>query len=151
MINKDKAYPTWLAILKLTSTVGVSITFIVVLVYLMPLLGFFACLKGGNFFMHLVIPLTAIFQLIFFVPKKDFRWSFNFFSAFPVTIYGVFYMINIAIHDGYGIIEYDWYYFGAKGMAMGIIILVILIIASLGFSFLLYKIYRIPLKKKTAD
>ena len=41
-------------------------------------------------------------------------------SVFPMIIYGITYLINIFVHDGYGDVKYDWYYFGTYGPGAGI-------------------------------
>ena len=45
----------------------------------------------------------------------------SFFVTLPMILYGIAYFINIAIHDGYGNPDYDWYGFGAYG-PVGVVI-----------------------------
>lgn len=137
LIFKKYNYPNWLITLKLSGTVSVFITFITTMLYLAPLMGFWPVMQGANFIMHLVLPLSALFTYIFFEPKlKTPLWHFIFGMA-PVSIYGIIYLINVAVKNDFGNVNgADWYLFGAYGIGPGIGVLAGLIIASFGFTIL---------------
>ena len=66
--NKDKL-PKWLKEFKYISTIGLTITFLVVLFVLMPLYHFnyqFLLFKGSLLYHHLICPILAIISFIFF-------------------------------------------------------------------------------------
>ena len=145
-IIKDKEIPGWLFYLKLASATSVTITFSVVIFYLAPVMGFLLLYMGANFLMHLVVPLLAIFEIIFFTPRKELKYRLSLFSMLPVFIYGVFYLTNIVVNNGYGNTAYDWYLLGVSGIGTGIIaffaLLTFSFLVSLLFSFLNKKLVK---------
>ena len=128
-----KNVPNWLIYVKLTSTTAVIITFSVVLFYLAPVMGVYVVYTGVNFIMHLLVPLLAFFEFLFFVPKIDIKVKSSFLSMIPTFIYGTFYLTNVVINNGYGDFNYDWYLLGVAGIWMGLISFSVI----LGFSFLI--------------
>ena len=115
-----KDIPTWLYILKLVSTVSVTLTFVVVLVYLAPILegGLMSLLQNSNLFFHLIIPVLSITTFIFFEKTRKILFINNVCSLFPVITYGLFYFINVFIHleNGKALPKYDWYHFAQNGL-----------------------------------
>ena len=107
--------PSWCSILKLTSTTAVTLTFVVVFLYLAPLTGkgVKPLLMNSNLFFHLLIPILSIITFIFFERNKDIKFKDNLISIIPVALYELFYLINALIHmENHRISpKYDWYYF----------------------------------------
>ena len=112
------AAPRWMELLKLTSTAAVTLTFLVVIFFLMPITGDFDSMyKGGNFFMHLVVPILAV--IVYAVVERPARSTRRerLICLIPTVIYAVFYGINALTHiqDGAVPAAYDWYHFLAAG------------------------------------
>ena len=115
-------YPKWVSVLKYVATGTVTLTFLTVMFYLGPALGYLAMLKDANLLMHLVTPVISIAQLFLLEPKIEKMRFVNstVISILPMTAYGIAYLINIFVHNGYGNVKYDWYYFGTYGPGAGI-------------------------------
>lgn len=107
--------PSWCSILKLTSTTAVTLTFVVVFLYLSRLTGSGVrpLLANSNLFFHLLIPILSIITFIFFERNKDIKFKDNLISIIPVALYELFYLTNVLIHmENHRISpKYDWYYF----------------------------------------
>ena len=52
-------------VLKFISCQNVFLTFAIVMVFLGPLFGYGAMFAGGNFWLHLVIPIVALAEMVF--------------------------------------------------------------------------------------
>lgn len=113
----------WLAVLKYLSTVSVFVTFAVVVAFLGPLYTYGRMYYGSNLFFHLLIPLFAIFEFVFF---EDHTLSFkeSFFALIHPFVYGVGYLINCLINGigSWDTVMNDWYSFLAWGYGIGIVI-----------------------------
>ena len=116
------AYPRWVCVFKYVATGTVTLTFLTVMFYLGPTLGYAMMLKDANLFMHLITPVLAIAHLFLLEPKLEKMRFINstVLSIFPMITYGIAYLSNIFIHDGYGNSKYDWYYFGSLGPGAGV-------------------------------
>ena len=142
LLFKNK-YPTWLVILKLVATTCLTLTFLTVVGYLAPLMGFFAVFLGANLYMHLFIPVTAILVFIFVEPKEELRFKWNFFSIIPSLTYGIIYIIFLIAFNDFGNVEgWDWYAFGSYGLGIGFLMLVGLNLVAFGSSCLLYFLHK---------
>lgn len=135
-------YPKWLVVFKLISTCSVFLTFTTCVVYLGPAIGYLAIFSGVNLIMHLFTPLAAIFQFIFDEPKADLKFWHNGLSTITMLLYGIFYFVNIALHNGFGNLEYDWYGFGMFGPAIGAVLYVVMAGVIFGLSCILYFSYK---------
>ena len=153
--KKDRDYSLWLMLFKLASTVSVAITFVTVMGYLGPLMGYDKVFLDANLYMHLIVPLLAMFSFVLFEPKINLKFWGNLIAIVPVTIYGVFYQINVAVNNDYGNIEgADWYGFGSYGPLIGLLMLLITILMGFGLSVLLTYLYKkiiIKMHKKMED
>ena len=115
-------YPKWLSLVKYIATGTVTLTFLTVMFYLGPTLGMLSMLKDANLFMHLIVPVLAIAQLFLLEPKLE-EMKFvksTLLSIIPMSIYGIAYLLNVIINNGYGTTKYDWYYFGSLGPWAGV-------------------------------
>ena len=149
--GKIEDIPKRLYILKFMATVGVTLTFSVVFLYLGPISkgGISKLLQNSNLFFHLVIPLLNIIDFIFFIKIDNVKYKYAFYGLIPMLLYGCFYMTNILLHIEYGKIstKYDWYWFVQNGLwTMAIVIPIIII-----FTYLLSLILIVLNKKILID
>ncbi len=150
LIKKESVF---ISVFKYIATASVTLTFLTVMFYLGPVFGMLSMLQGPNSLMHLVIPVIAIVHLLFVEPKlKEHKKRYILFSVIPMMVYGVIYLINVAANNGYGNVNYDWYFFGSFGIGIGFL----MYIGMLGFSIIigtaLYFGYKYILaKKKTSE
>lgn len=149
LLSKKDKYPTWVVVLKLIATTCLTLTFLTVMGYLAPLMGIQNVFLGANLYMHLIIPLIAIFAFVFLEPKVELRFKWNFFSVIPSGTYGIIYLILLASFNDYGNVEgFDWYAFGTYGLGVGIVMLIGLNLVAFGSSVLMHFLYKKARKKE---
>ena len=143
LFKKNKSYPVWLITTKLVSSVGVGVTFTVVIVYLVQIYPIELLYNNANLFLHGIIPVLAIASFVLLEPKAKINFKVNFFSLLPVGIYGTFYLINVAANNDFG--NYngaDWYAFGKFGVWIGLLSLSIILIMSFAISVGVYLLHQ---------
>ena len=108
---------------KYTSTAAVSVTFLVVMVFLGPIYGYPMMFRGANLWLHLIVPVVSI---VSFIALEDFfRISLkqSFLCMLPVLVYGAFYLGNLLINGtGRWPDPADIYGFTRWGMGIGLLI-----------------------------
>ena len=145
--GKKSAMPRALVILKYVSTVGVTLTFLTVALYLSPInsKGYFALFTGTNFFYHFLVPVAAI--VTYFLEGEKMPFKCTFFGMAHFALYGVFYILNGVTHIENGVVAYptyDWYYIMQNGAAFA----VIMVLAMCGFTYLVSFLLWLPINKK---
>lgn len=96
--NDRKKISMWIRLLLLSGTVSVTVTFVTVMVFLGPVLGYQAMLTGNNLFLHLINPLLALLLLLI-APDIKLSWKFFPIGVVPVFIYGVIYLIMVKFKE----------------------------------------------------
>lgn len=125
--KKEKKISSKLYTLKLVSTVGVMLTFLVTTCYLAPFLvdNFFILFKNSNLFFHFIIPVISLITFVFF-EHADIKFKDTFWGVLPVSLYAIFYILNILTHieNGKVLPQYDWYFFAQGGLIQTIIVFI---------------------------
>lgn len=111
-VTGGPALPDWLLALKLVAATGVMLTCVVVITLLVPTYGLKSMYVGGNFWMHLVLPLLAALDCCVLVPVGSLPWQTSLWAIVPVALYGIKYLHDIFRHgaEENGIV-YDFYHF----------------------------------------
>lgn len=125
--RKIKEIPSMIYLLKLVSTVGVALTFVVTAFYLAPISknGYFTLFRNSNLFFHFIVPFLSVITFVFFDNTTKIKFKHNFLSLIPFLLYSIFYLGDIIIHWNGGVSpKYDWYYF-AQGSIFSIIVVAI--------------------------
>ena len=129
LYNKDEE-------IKYFAAVSVTLTFVVVITFLGPLYGYVAMFSGVSFWMHLIVPLAALFEVLFW-NKEKFDMRDNLLACVPMGIYGIYYLGNNII-NGIGEWPYinDWYGFLTWGYPVGFLIyfIVLFVVFLIGFA-----------------
>ena len=96
--NKDIAVGYY--ILKLVMTTSVTLTFLVVFLYLGRIVdgGLISILQNSNLLYHLIVPLLSVITFLFFEKTDKIKFNYNICSLIPVLLYGIYYVINIITH-----------------------------------------------------
>ena len=147
--GKISKMPNALYLLKLTFTVGVSVTLLTVVLYLTPITKGAAMLYiNANLFYHLLVPLLAIATLVFFEKSNAISFKHTPLCLLPTVLYGIYYIINAFTHvvDGKVPAEYDWYLFAQGGTIATILAFTIMLLFTYVLTLVLWK-----LNKKTAN
>ena len=134
----------WIETLKFIAAVSVFITFTVVVLFLGPLYGFLSMYKGANLFLHLIVPVLAVLEQMFWTEGAASARD-NRLAMLPPLIYGCFYLGNVLINGiGTWPDTNDWYGFLNWGYPIGM-----LIFAGICFlGWLLGKIIRVVQNRK---
>ena len=130
---------------KFTASLCVLLTFTVVMVFLGPLFGYPSMFKGANFWLHLVVPLAALAEMVFLV-RENITLRETACSVLPVVVYGCFYLGNILLHgvrdeNGWN----DFYGFVTWGLPAGLGIFALICL----FVFLAGLVMRRIIREKT--
>ncbi len=146
LTKKKKEVSNITYILKLTGTVGVTLTMLVTIFFLAPtapynpLMLFFY----SNFFLHLLNPIISIISLICFEKNDKITFKQSFIGIIPMLLYSVYYVLEVVTHTNNGIIEkgYDWYGFFMLGLKSAFFVLPLVIGVTYLISFVLWKLNR---------
>ncbi|MBO4869012.1 MAG: hypothetical protein J5585_04815 [Clostridia bacterium] len=110
---RGRPLPTPLLILDLTSTCAVTVTFLTVIFFLGPTLGFSAMYVGNSLWLHMICPLLCIASFVFDAESdKRIRIPYALFALLPVLVYGAVYFTEVIIVGGWR----DFYGFNAGGL-----------------------------------
>ncbi|MBR1685754.1 MAG: hypothetical protein IJ708_11515 [Clostridia bacterium] len=134
-----KELPRWLSCLRLAATVGVTITFAVVLAFLGPVFGYGGLFRGANFFFHFLVPVLCILFFVFTRRKRVLPLKATLLGMVPMLLYGVYYVGNLLINgltDSLGYTN-DWYGFLAGDLSRIPLALFIMILVDALLSLLL--------------
>ena len=118
---------------KYAAAVSVGLTFATIAFFLGPIYGMLSLYKGANFWFHLIIPLTAMVEFVFWSETKADR-NDNVKAVIPMLLYGTVYLANILIRGREG---NDWYGFANRGLPTGIVIFAMLCLATYGIGAML--------------
>lgn len=139
-------------ILYLVGSVGVTLTMLVTVFYLTPIVapdkGVFALFKNANLFFHLINPILSIVVLVLFKRNKRIDFVHTFTGVIPMVLYGIFYLVNGIVHMENGVVpkQYDWYLFYAYGFKSIFIVFPVMLSFTYLISFVLWKINRIKIE-----
>lgn len=118
--GKEKEISNKMYILKLMATTAVSLTFLVVFIYLGNIAenGIKSLLQNSNLFLHLIIPVLNIVDFILLKKDNNISYKHAFYGLIPTVIYAIFYTTNVVIHIENGKVspKYDWYWFVQNGV-----------------------------------
>lgn len=109
---------------KFMGATSVTLTFLVVVVFLGPLFGYSFVFKGVNFWFHLVIPLLSVFEFVL-MNQTEFDNTDKLYAISAMLLYGILYLANILIN---GLEGNDWYAFMIFGIPAGCLIMGIIIL-----------------------
>lgn len=133
--NKDCIQmPIYAKICKFVGTVAVTVTFLTVMFFLGPNMGYKEMLIEGNLYLHLICPLLAIISYILFETGNDFSNKYFYLGLAPTVIYGLIYLILVLITKT----RPDFYGFNMNGLWY--ISLIAMIAATYGISIGLHKL-----------
>ena len=115
--------------IKYAASVAVGLTFFTVLFFLGPIFTYRFMFSGPSFFLHGLVPVAAMLEMIFLC-KERFDRRDNLSACLSMILYGIFYLGNILL-NGIGVPPQhnDWYGFLRWGWGIGIAIFFLMIAA----------------------
>ena len=120
-------------VLKYVATTAVGVTFLTVMLFLGPLMGYPLMFKGANFWLHLVLPVLAILECCVLDGPHELNLRDNLVAVMPTLVYGIGYVGNILVNGvGAGTTNNDWYGFTLWGVdKIPLVLLVMLLVTFL--------------------
>ena len=147
--SADKKVPLPVNILKYVATVDLTITFLVVALFLGFIApdGYFSVYTNANFFFHLIIPLLNVVSFVYFEPFYLNKKVLTLFGIVHLFLYSVFYQIVALSHfeNGKVDIKYDWYAFAQNGVIVALLFAVVLL--AIGY-LTAFAFWKIKIKRK---
>ena len=130
-----------LSLLKYSSSVSVALTFLVVLVFLGPRMGYRRLFAEEQLFLHAIGPLLAILTFIFSPLLSPLTFRDSFLALIPTLLYAVVYAGNI-LKNGFGEGENtnDWYGFGIGGVKTFPVVILIVLTVTWGLAMALLRL-----------
>ena len=145
--GKIDKIPQILGIFNLIATSAVALTFTIVIVFLAPGYGFKLMYKNANLFFHLIVPVVAMINYLFFIKSEKYRFVITLLTIIPSFLYGVVYFIVVAALNGYGDLKIDFYMFGKDGPLIGALNFIAVMSIAYALAILLYFLNRLVFKK----
>ena len=136
-----KTNSNWLLYFKFTATTAVAVTFLTVMFFLGPTMGYKNMLSGSNFYLHLICPIISL--ITYMIPDVDSPMAKRtwLYGISTVIIYSTIYSLNVLVFktwpDFYGFNATSHWYISAIAM----------IVAGLGLSYILYRMRRVYIRK----
>ena len=161
LIGKRSFVRGWMRLIKYSATIGVTITFLVFVTMLAPLLGVDYLLSYGNFSLHGIVPILMMFDFFYFDVDAPINRLSCLYGALPPLCYFIFFLIGsvtgIRYIDNafapYFFLDYQthgWFDVSPNGLGTGywFMILFAFIIALCYMFLLLMKVRRGDFKKR---
>ncbi len=124
-----------LSLLKYASSVSVALTFLVVLVFLGPRMGYRPLFAEEQLFLHAIGPLLAILTFIYSPLLAPLAFRDTFPAVVPTLLYAVVYAGNILKNGlGEGENTNDWYGFAIGGMKAIPVVMIIVLTVTWGLA-----------------
>lgn len=144
LVYVNKGIPNWVKMFKYISTIGVSVTFFVVLFILLPMVNFnvYAMFFDGTLlYHHFLCPILGVVTFIWFDDLGEFNKKDSLFGLIHTCIYAVVMIILnlLRLYDG----PYPFLRVYDQGIIMSIIWLIIIF----GLAYLISSLLRIIKKK----
>ena len=121
--KKIEKIPFTIYFLKFVALVALMVTFLTVAVIFEPILiinkSTDHMYSNSNLFFHLIVPLVYLLSFIFLEDHPKYKFRFSLLSTISVSIYGLYYLINVLAHLNEDLTvdrEYDWYGYASNGI-----------------------------------
>ena len=87
--------PYWIWLIKYIATCSVTVTFLTVMLFLGPSMGYKALLSGRDFYLHLCGPLLALLSFVFLERFYTLSFTLSLLGVIPVIVYGLVYLYEV--------------------------------------------------------
>lgn len=139
--------PLFCVLLTFAGVVSTTVTFMTVILFLGPTMGFGGMYEGNNFFLHLLCPVLAVLSFVFDISSdKKFKFRYTPIAVIPTAVYAAVYFVMVMVigreNGGWS----DFYGFNAGGMWY--VSCTAIISSSYIFGVLLWLAHRLPEKRE---
>ncbi len=142
----DKPIPSAVSTLKFSGSAAVFLTFMTVILFLGPTIGYDLMFAGVVLYLHLICPLLCFFSFCFLDEKTDFPRFTEFFGVAPAFVYGCLYMTMVVFVGELAGGWEDFYGFNIGGFWY--IAFLVMMLATYGFSLGILKLQKLSFAKK---
>ena len=131
LLTLRQGVPFGIWLLKYIGTAAVAVTFMTVMVFLGPTMGYKDQLKGFAFYLHVSGPLIAIISFCFLERRYPLSFALSLTGMLPVILYGSFYLNRVVVakkwDDFYGFNKSGKWQISFSAMVAGSFLLCILL------------------------
>ena len=131
LLTLRQGVPFGIWLLKYIGTAAVAVTFMMVMVFLGPTMGYKDQLKGFAFYLHVSGPLIAIISFCFLERWYPLSFALSLTGMLPVILYGSFYLNRVVVakkwDDFYGFNKSGKWQISFSAMVAGSFLLCILL------------------------
>ena len=89
--------PYWIWLIKYIAACSVTVTFLTVMLFLGPSLGYKAMLSGRDFYRHLCGPLLTLLSFVFLERFYVLPFITSLLGIIPVIVYGLVYLYEVVM------------------------------------------------------
>ena len=93
----ETGLPFWVWLLKYIAAAAVAVTFLTVMVFLGPTLGYRSQLEGKGFYYHAAGPLLAVLSFCFLERFHTLGFPLSLLGMLPVVLYGLLYAWKVLL------------------------------------------------------
>lgn len=141
--EKRTALPVWLYLFRLMGSCVVTVTLVVVLLFLGPTMGWGLMFSGVCLWLHLVVPVLSIIAQILQQPEREVPFWKTVLAVAPTIVYGTVYItVNAVGWTGKSNRVTDFYGFLTWGWGIGIVILLAICLMNWLAAILYWKLDR---------
>ena len=123
--------PCGIWLLRYIATAAVTVTFLTVMVFLGPTLGYKSQLSGVCFYLHLSGPLLSLLSFCFLERFYPFSFALSLLGLLPVLLYGTLYLYEVVRvqrwEDFYGFNKSGKWPLSFGGMVLGAFLICLLL------------------------
>ncbi len=134
--------PKWLSLFKFVGTTAVTVTFLTVIFFLGPTMGYGLMFAGSSLYLHLINPLLCIISYICFEKSEVLPLKYSLLGLLPTAIYGVVYVVMVVFTQKWP----DFYGFNTGGFWF--VSLPVMLAATYLFAFCLWQSHKRVSKKQ---
>lgn len=95
--GKREKLPRWAVIFKYAGTVSLMLTFLTVMIVLLPIYDIKFLLLGTAFYMHVAGPLAMLISFVFLENDTKIRLPESLFALIPCVVYGAVYLVEVVV------------------------------------------------------
>ena len=114
--------PKWLSLFKFVGTTAVTVTFLTVIFFLGPTMGYGLMFAGSSLFLHLINPLLCIISYVCLENSKEQPTKYFLLGILPTAIYGAVYITMVVFlqkwQDFYGFNTGGFWYISLPAMLL---------------------------------
>lgn len=134
-----QAIPSKALLLKLIGTAAVTVTFLTVMLFLGPTMGYQPMFAGVNLLLHAVVPLLSIVSFCVFERSGRLKTKDSLYGLIPTALYSVVYVIMVVFVKGWK--DFYGFTFGGK-LYLAPISFIMMYVATMVFSLGLVSLHN---------